>query len=158
MTQQGSAKGDAPEERARRERNFFPPVLKDFLSAMLNSLRSQQLTAIRCVSGSLASLLLLANPLTVLAHGGHGKEFQGANEASQNTGSIQVDAQTAKRLGIKIEPVKRQQLAVGIKTTGQIETLPSQKVEVNTPISKAKVVELLVEPGAVVKKVNQLLL
>ncbi|NJM72236.1 MAG: efflux RND transporter periplasmic adaptor subunit [Scytonema sp. RU_4_4] len=119
---------------------------------MLNSLRSQQLTAIRCVSGSLASLLLLANPLTVLAHGGHGKEFQGANEASQNTGSIQVDAQTAKRLGIKIEPVKRQQLAVGIKTTGQIETLPSQKVEVNTPISKAKVVELLVEPGAVVKK------
>ncbi|MBW4633047.1 MAG: efflux RND transporter periplasmic adaptor subunit [Iphinoe sp. HA4291-MV1] len=119
---------------------------------MLNSLRSQQLTAIRCVSGSLVSLLLLANPSTVLAHGGHGNEFQGASEASQNSGSIQVDAQTAKRLGIKIEPVKRQQLAVGIKTTGQIETLPSQKVEVNTPISKAKVVELLVEPGAVVKK------
>ncbi|MEI2579136.1 efflux RND transporter periplasmic adaptor subunit, partial [Scytonema sp. PRP1] len=80
---------------------------------MLNSLRSQQLTAIRCVSGTLASLLLLANPSTVLAHGGHGNEFQGGSEASQNTGSIQVDAQTAKRLGIKIEPVKRQQLAVG---------------------------------------------
>ncbi|KAB8314357.1 efflux RND transporter periplasmic adaptor subunit [Tolypothrix campylonemoides VB511288] len=119
---------------------------------MLNSLRSQQLTAIRCVSGTLASLLLLANPSTVLAHGGHGNEFQGGSKASQNTGSIQVDAQTAKRLGIKIEPVKRQQLAVGIKTTGQIETLPSQKVEVTTPISGAKVVELLVEPGAVVKK------
>ncbi|ARV59638.1 efflux transporter periplasmic adaptor subunit [Nostocales cyanobacterium HT-58-2] len=119
---------------------------------MLNSLLSQQLTAIRCVSSTLASLLLLANPSTVLAHGGHGNEFQGASEASQNTGSIQVDTQTAKRLGIKIEPVKRQQLAVAIKTTGQIETLPSQKVEVTTPISGAKVVELLVEPGAVVKK------
>ncbi|GAA6621537.1 efflux RND transporter periplasmic adaptor subunit [Scytonema sp. NUACC26] len=119
---------------------------------MLNLLRSQQLTAIRCVSSTLVSLLLLANSSNVLAHGGHGNEFQGASETSQNTGSIQVDAQTAKRLGIKIEPVKRQQLAVGVKTTGQIETLPSQKVEVNTPISKAKVVELLVEPGAVVKK------
>ncbi|WP_017315870.1 efflux RND transporter periplasmic adaptor subunit [Mastigocladopsis repens] len=119
---------------------------------MLNSLRSQQLTAIRCVSGTLVSLLLLANSSTVLAHGGHGNEFQGGSEASQNTGSIQVDAQTAKRLGIKIEPVKRQRRAVGIKTTGQIETLPSQKVEVTTPISGAKVVELLVEPGAVVKK------
>lgn len=63
-----------------------------------------------------------------------------------------MDAQTAKRLGIKVEPAKRHRLAVGIKTTGQIETLPSQKAEVNTPISKAKVVELLVEPGAVVKK------
>jgi membrane fusion protein, heavy metal efflux system len=41
---------------------------------------------------------------------------------------------------------------VGIKTTGQIETLPSQKVEVTTPITGAKVVELLVEPGATVKK------
>ncbi len=63
-----------------------------------------------------------------------------------------MDAQTAQRLGIKIEPVKRQSLAVGIKTTGQIETLPSQQVEVTTPISGAKVVELLVEPGAIVKK------
>jgi hypothetical protein len=42
-------------------------------------------------------------------------------------------------------------LAIGIKTTGQIETLPSKKVEVTTPISGAKVVELLVEPGASVK-------
>jgi cobalt-zinc-cadmium efflux system membrane fusion protein len=120
---------------------------------MPNSLRSQPPTVIRCVSGTLASLLLLASPAAVLAHGGHGgHEFQGASQASSATNSIQVDAQTAKRLGIKVEPAKRQRLAVGVKTTGQIETLPNQKVEVNTPISKAKVVELLVEPGAVVKK------
>ncbi|PLZ96406.1 efflux transporter periplasmic adaptor subunit [Fischerella thermalis CCMEE 5268] len=104
------------------------------------------------VSGTLLSLILLATPAVVLAHGGHGDEFQGPNQATQTTGLIQVDAQTAKRLGIKVEPVKRQQLAVGIKTTGQIETLPNQKVEVTTPISGAKVVELLVEPGASVKK------
>ncbi|RAM49925.1 MAG: efflux RND transporter periplasmic adaptor subunit [Hapalosiphonaceae cyanobacterium JJU2] len=109
-------------------------------------------TAIGSVSGTLLSLVLLATPAVVLAHGGHGDEFQGPNQATQTTGSIQVDAETAKRLGIKVEPVKRQQLAVGIKTTGQIETLPSQKVEVTTPISGAKVVELLVEPGASVTK------
>ncbi|PMB02215.1 efflux RND transporter periplasmic adaptor subunit [Fischerella thermalis CCMEE 5273] len=109
-------------------------------------------TAISRVSGTLLSLLLLASPAVVLAHGGHGDEFQGPNQATQTTGSIQVDAETAKRLGIKVEPVKRQRLAVGIKTTGQIETLPSQKVEVTTPITGAKVVELLVEPGATVKK------
>ncbi|NMF67359.1 efflux RND transporter periplasmic adaptor subunit, partial [Brasilonema octagenarum UFV-OR1] len=113
---------------------------------------SKPSTAIRCVSGTLASLLLLASPAVVLAHGGHGDEFQGGNETSQNSGSVQVDTETAKRLGIKVEPVKSQRLAVGIKTTGQIETLPSQKAEVNTPIAGAKVVELLVEPGAVVKK------
>jgi len=43
-------------------------------------------------------------------------------------------------------------LDIGIKTTGKIETLPSQKVEVTTPISGAKVAELLVEPGARVTK------
>ncbi|MCC5629191.1 efflux RND transporter periplasmic adaptor subunit [Nostoc sphaeroides CHAB 2801] len=110
---------------------------------------SQSLTIVRCVYGTLFNLLLLTSPAVVLAHAGHGNEFQGGSET---TGSIQVDAQTAKRLGIKVEPVKRQRLGVGIKTTGQIETLPSQKVEVNTPISKAKVVELLVEPGVMVKK------
>lgn len=109
-------------------------------------------TAISRVSGTLLSLLLLASPAVVLAHGGHGDEFQGPNQATQTTGSIQVDAETAKRLGIKVELVKRQRLAVGIKTTGQIETLPSQKVEVTTPITGAKVVELLVEPGVSVKK------
>lgn len=113
---------------------------------------SKPSTPIRCVSSTLASLFLLASPALVLAHGGHGDEFQGGNQASENSSSVQVDTETAKRLGIKVESVKRQRLAVGIKTTGQVETLPSQKAEVTTPISGAKVVELLVEPGAVVKK------
>ncbi|MCW5318342.1 efflux RND transporter periplasmic adaptor subunit [Nostoc sp. KVJ3] len=87
-----------------------------------------------------------------MAHGGHGNEFQAGSDATATNNSIQVDADTAKRLGIKVEPVQHQRLAVGIKTTGQIETLPSQKVEVTTPIQGAKVVELLVEPGASVTK------
>ncbi|KYC34872.1 efflux transporter periplasmic adaptor subunit [Scytonema hofmannii PCC 7110] len=114
---------------------------------------SQKPTRLRCISGGLLSLLLLSAPEVVLAGAGHnhgsGSEFQGGGEP---TGSVEVDAATAKRLEIKVEPVKRQQLAVGIKTTGQIENLPSQKVEVTTPISQAKVIELLVEPGASVKK------
>ncbi|MEA5621024.1 efflux RND transporter periplasmic adaptor subunit [Cronbergia sp. UHCC 0137] len=101
---------------------------------------------------SVVSLLLLTTPVVVLAHVGHGNEFQSTNGATNSNKSIQVDQETAKRLGIKVEPVKRQQLALAIKTTGQIETLPSQKVEVTTPISGAKVVELLVEPGAKVQK------
>ncbi|WGV24997.1 efflux RND transporter periplasmic adaptor subunit [Halotia branconii] len=109
-------------------------------------------TAIGSVSGTLLGLILLTTPAVVLAHAGHGDEFHQGNQTTNTTDSIQVDTQTAQRLGIKVEPVKRQQLAVGIKATGQIETLPSQKVEVTTPISGAKVVELLVEPGANVTK------
>ncbi len=106
------------------------------------------LVSLSSISGTVLSLLLLGNPV-VLAHGGHGDEFQGG-ETTKAAGSIQVDAQTAKRLGIKVEPVKQTMLAVGIKTTGQIETLPSKKVEVTAPIP-GTVVELLVEPGAAVK-------
>ncbi|MEA5625212.1 efflux RND transporter periplasmic adaptor subunit [Nostoc sp. UHCC 0251] len=105
------------------------------------------------ISLTMLSLLLLNTPTTVLAGGGHdhtgGSAFQAGGEL---TGSVEVDAETAKLLGVKVEPVQRQRLAVGIKTTGQIETLPSQKVEVTTPIQGVKVVELLVEPGASVKK------
>ncbi|MBW4561515.1 MAG: efflux RND transporter periplasmic adaptor subunit [Mojavia pulchra JT2-VF2] len=115
---------------------------------MSDFLRSQPLIA----SITLLSLLLLTTPAVVLAHGGHGNEFQGGSEATPATDSIQVEAQTAQRLGIKVEPVKRERLAVGIKATGQIETLPSKQVEVTTPIAGAKVVELLVEPGASVKQ------
>jgi membrane fusion protein, heavy metal efflux system len=117
--------------------------------------RNQQKTAqFGSISLAILSLLLLNTPVVVLAGPGHdhsgASSFQGA---SGNTNTpIEVDAQTAQRLGIKVEPVRRQPLAVGIKTTGQIETLPSQRVEVNTPITGAKVVELLVEPGAVVQK------
>lgn len=114
--------------------------------------RSQPPKAIRSVSGAFLSLLLLTAPTAVLAHGGHGEDFQGGAEASSTQQeAIQVDAQTAERLGIKAEPVVRQQLGVGIKTTGQIETLPNKQAEVTAPISQATVVKLLVEPGAQVK-------
>ncbi|MFN6560490.1 MAG: efflux RND transporter periplasmic adaptor subunit [Nostoc sp. ChiSLP01] len=113
----------------------------------------QSSTPLRYVSLTILSLLLLDTPTTVLAGAGHnhsgGSAFQAGGET---TGSVKVDAETAKLLGVKIEPVQRQQLAIGIKTTGQIETLPSQKVEVTTPIQRVKVVELLVEPGTIVKK------
>jgi membrane fusion protein, heavy metal efflux system len=113
--------------------------------------RFQPATPLRCISGAILSLALLATPSEVLAHAGHdGHEFQGASEAAQPADAIQVDVQTSQRLGIKVEPVKSQRLAIGIKTTGQIETLPNKKVEVSAPIP-GKVVELLVEPGAVVK-------
>lgn len=109
---------------------------------------------LRYLSLTMLSLLLLNTPTTVLAGAGHdhsgASSFQGGG--SEATGSVEVDAETAKLLGVKVEPVQRQRLAVGIKTTGQIETLPSQKVEVTTPIQGVKVVELLVEPGASVKK------
>jgi len=117
---------------------------------MRNSDRSQPPVPLRCISGAILSLVLLSAPTAVLAHAGHGDEFQHAGEATQTADSIQIHAETAKRLGIKVEPAKRQQLAVGIKTTGQIETLPNKKVEVTAPIP-GKVVELLVEPGAAVK-------
>lgn len=114
------------------------------------SKHSQIPVAIAKVSGALLSVVLLASPIAVLAHGGHGEDFQGGSEATVAPGSVQVDAQTAKRLGIKVEPVNRQRLAVGIKTTGQIETLPNKQAEVTAPIP-GTVTELLVEPGAYVK-------
>lgn len=113
----------------------------------------QPSTTLRCISGGLLSLILLTTPASVLAGGGHSHGGEAFNtEAGQTSGKVQIDAKTARRLNIKVEPVIRQRLAVGVKTTGHIENLPNQQVEVTTPISKAKVVELLVEPGAVVKK------
>ncbi|HLO84784.1 MAG TPA: efflux RND transporter periplasmic adaptor subunit, partial [Nostocaceae cyanobacterium] len=90
-------------------------------------------------------LLLFLAPIKVLAHAGHGNEFH-SDTAQQSADAIQVDAETAKRLGIKVVPVAKQQLAIGIKTTGQIEALPNQKVEVTAPVD-GSVVELLVKPG-----------
>ncbi|MBW4511827.1 MAG: efflux RND transporter periplasmic adaptor subunit [Scytonematopsis contorta HA4267-MV1] len=117
--------------------------------------RNQQKTAqFGSISLAILSLLLLSTPVVVLAGAGHdhsgASSFQGGS--GDTNAPIEVDVPTAQRLGIKVEPVRRQPLAVGIKTTGQIETLPSQRVEVNTPITGAKVVELLVEPGAIVQK------
>ncbi|MEG4851249.1 efflux RND transporter periplasmic adaptor subunit [Microcoleus sp. B5-D4] len=102
-------------------------------------------------SGTLFSLILLSSPAAVFAHAGHGNEFHQSSETPQTPAAISVDAETAKRLGIKISPAARQRLDIGIKTTGQIETLPNQKVEVTAPVA-GKVVELLVKPGDKVSK------
>jgi len=91
------------------------------------------------------SLVLLANPAAVLAHAGHGDEFK-HDDAVQSTEGIQVDATTAQKIGIKIEPVVKKSLAIAIKATGQIEPLPNGKVKVTTPI-KGTLISLLVQAG-----------
>lgn len=95
---------------------------------------------------SLLALLLLAIPMRGFAHGGHNHEFQDGSQAAQSVDAIQVDTETMKRLGLKVEPISRQRLAFGIKTTGQIESLPNQQVEVTTPV-RGTVTRLLVQPG-----------
>ena len=101
-------------------------------------------------TGVILSLILITAPTAVLAHAGHGDEFQGGDSQQEASDSIQVDDQTAKSLGIKVKPVTSQRLDISIKTTGQIEALPSQQVEVTSPIP-GKVNELLVEPGTYVE-------
>ena len=103
------------------------------------------------ISGLIISLAFLTSPAAVFAHAGHGNEFHQSGETTQTPAAISVDAETAKRLGIKVSPAARQRLDIGIKTTGQIETLPNQKVEVTAPVA-GKVVELLVKPGDKVSK------
>ncbi|MEA5497184.1 MAG: efflux RND transporter periplasmic adaptor subunit [Limnoraphis robusta] len=101
-------------------------------------------------SGVLLSLLFLISPTPVFAHAGHGDEFHSESEATTPSG-ITVDAQTLQRLGIRIEPVTRDFMNIGIKTTGKIETLPRKTVEVTSPLA-GKVIELLVEPGDTVSQ------
>jgi cobalt-zinc-cadmium efflux system membrane fusion protein len=97
---------------------------------------------------ALLSLILLSNPAIALAHAGHGDEFKGANTTPMT--GITIEDEVAKSLGIKVETVKLQPLKFGIQTTGQIETLPNKQVKVTTPI-KGTIVNLLVEPGALVQ-------
>jgi membrane fusion protein, heavy metal efflux system len=101
---------------------------------------------------SLIILTTVSSPKIAIAGAGHdhsgASSFKAGGEASS---AVNVDAQTAKRLGIKVEPVKNQPLDIGLKTTGQIETLPDQKVEVTAPLT-SKVVQLLVKPGSKVTK------
>jgi membrane fusion protein, heavy metal efflux system len=102
----------------------------------------------KAYAATLTALFLTTASPSVLAHGGHGHEFKGNAQAT--AGSIQVDAATATRMGLKVVPVRRHRLASGIKTTGQIETMPNRRVEVTTPII-GTVTQLLVQPGEVVK-------
>ena len=102
------------------------------------------------VSTLALSLVLTSVPTSVWAGAGHDHGSGAFQAGSEVNGQVQVDEQTAKRLGIKVESVERQRLDTGIKTTGRIEALPSNQVEVTTPIPGAKVVELLAEPGTTV--------
>ncbi|MBE9156445.1 efflux RND transporter periplasmic adaptor subunit [Nodosilinea sp. LEGE 06152] len=90
-------------------------------------------------------MLLLAPAGAAFAHAGHGDEFQGGG-AGANPAGIEVDAETADRIGLIIEPVKRQVLAFGVKATGQIEASPGRQVSVTNPVG-GTVTKLLVEPG-----------
>jgi membrane fusion protein, heavy metal efflux system len=99
--------------------------------------------------GLAIALIPTAYPARVIAHAGHGKEFQGGNKSTQ-TGSIKVDPETAKRMDLKVQAVTAQKLMLGIQATGQIASLPDHKVEVTTPL-KGKVVQLFVKPGSVVQ-------
>ncbi|MBE9123283.1 efflux RND transporter periplasmic adaptor subunit, partial [Tychonema sp. LEGE 07199] len=112
---------------------------------------SESQAIISTFSGTFFILMVLTSPAAVFAHAGHGNEFNQSGETSQAPAAISVDAVTAKRLGIKVSPAVRQRLDIGIKTTGQIETLPNQKVEVTASVA-GKVVELLVKPGDKVSK------
>ena len=101
---------------------------------------------------SLIILTTVSSPKIAIAGAGH--DHSGASSfkyGGEATGAVTVDAQTVKRLGIKVESVKNQPLDIGLKTTGQIETLPDQKVEVTAPLT-SKVVQLLVKPGSKVTK------
>ncbi|MCT7956965.1 efflux RND transporter periplasmic adaptor subunit [Laspinema palackyanum] len=100
----------------------------------------------------LAAILLVMTPAAVLAHPGHGNEFEGGGDASHApTGGIEVDSQTLERMGIIVEPVQQAVMEAGIKVTGQIETLPNETVEVTAPIA-GKIIQLLVEPGDAVQE------
>ncbi|MGL5195458.1 MAG: biotin/lipoyl-binding protein, partial [Chroococcales cyanobacterium] len=98
----------------------------------------------------LAAILLMMTPAAVLAHPGHGNEFEGGGDASAPAGGIEVDSQTLERMKILVEPVEQAVMDVGIKVTGQIETLPNETVEVTAPIA-GKIIQLLVQPGDAVQ-------
>ena len=65
------------------------------------------------LSGAFLGLLMMSAPMAVLAHKGHGNEFQGGAEAT-SADSIEVDAETAQRIGLKVEPVGLRRLAFGV--------------------------------------------
>jgi cobalt-zinc-cadmium efflux system membrane fusion protein len=106
----------------------------------------------KLLASAFTLLLLTATvPAAVFAHAGHGDEFHHDTEATTNPEGIKVDSATARQMGIKAQPVSKQFLDIGIKTTGQIENQPNKQAEVTAPIP-GTVVELLVEPGNSVKK------
>ncbi len=94
----------------------------------------------------LALLLSISQSSAVLAHGGHGDEFSHEDSATTQPTGIEVDGQTQKRLGIITQPLSKQLLDFGIKTTGQIEAQPSKQTEITAPTA-GTLTKLLVQPG-----------
>ncbi len=111
---------------------------------MLYSRKSKLLWNFTLIPSAILSLIILSIPANVLAHAGHGDEFKGGDTQSKE--AIQVDANAAKQIGIKVESVAKRQLGFGIKTTGQIEAMPDRKAEITTPI-RGKITQLLVKQG-----------
>jgi membrane fusion protein, heavy metal efflux system len=91
--------------------------------------------------------ILVVSP-SVFAHAGHGNEF--SHQDGGTNSNVQIDGATAKQIGVQTVAAKKQSLNVEISATGQIELLPSQKVEVTAPI-KGKILQLLVQPGSRIK-------
>ena len=100
---------------------------------------------LRHLSWLLLPLSILTISRSVSAHAGHGNEF--GSQAESKSTNVQIDRATAQQLGIQTVAAKKQSLNIEISATGQIELLPSQKVEVTAPI-KGKILQLLVQPGA----------
>jgi membrane fusion protein, heavy metal efflux system len=94
--------------------------------------------------------LLLASP-RAWAHPGHGDHEFEAQGTAATPEAVQVDPVAGERMGIRVEPVNRQRLALGLKATGQIEALPNQQVRVTAPLA-GTVVRLLVQPGDLVQR------
>ncbi|MBJ7898535.1 MAG: efflux RND transporter periplasmic adaptor subunit [Cyanobacteria bacterium RI_101] len=97
----------------------------------------------------LAPILGLLYSPNALAHGGHGDEFH-QSESAQSAQGLTVDQDTIRRLDIQVEPLQSRYLDTGLRTTGQIENLPQQRVEVTTPVG-GKLLKLLVNPGDAVR-------
>jgi membrane fusion protein, heavy metal efflux system len=126
-----------------KSRIISPPCLATVLTRSVNTVVN-----FRYLTWLLLPLWILSVSTLASAHGGHGNEFATQN-SSKNT-NVQIDTATAQQIGVQEIAAKKQNLNVEISATGQIELLPSQKVEVTAPI-KGKLVQLLVQPGARVK-------
>jgi cobalt-zinc-cadmium efflux system membrane fusion protein len=99
------------------------------------------------LSSVIFSLLLATTPTMVLAGPGHDHGAGSFKEdATQTGGAVKVDGETAKRMGLKVEPVTRQRLPFGVQTTGQIETLPNKRVQVTNPTG-GTVIQMFAQPG-----------
>jgi membrane fusion protein, heavy metal efflux system len=130
----------------------FPTVLPLYLARDLDRSIGVAIS-VRYLSWILLSLSILLLATSASAHAGHGNEFSHQDGAANP--NVQIDSATAKQIGVQVIAAKKQSLNVEISATGQIELLPSKKVEVTAPI-KGKLIQLLVQPGARVK-VGQIL-